>query len=146
MESEIDVVLISNCYNIVEQGALELLPVCKERKVAVLNAGVFASGILASNRKKMAGYRYAKAPPAVRRKVESFWTLCKKHGVSRHAAALQFAAAPPEVTSLLVGAVSARQLRDNIAALSAPIPGEFWDELATVCGIPQEAQLPHRRA
>lgn len=60
--ADVDIVMIAGRYTLLEQPALdELLPLCEKRGVAVLAAGVFNSGILASATPGRT-YGYADAP------------------------------------------------------------------------------------
>jgi aryl-alcohol dehydrogenase-like predicted oxidoreductase len=58
------------------------------------------------------------------------------------AAALAFAAAPPAVMAIVVGADDAEQVRGNVALLSDPPPGAFWDELRERGLIQGDAPVP----
>ena len=50
-ETDLDVVMLAGRYTLLEQGALDdLLPVCEQRDVSVIAAGVFNSGLLARER------------------------------------------------------------------------------------------------
>src|SRR5207249_4644486 len=47
-ETDVDVVMLAGRYTLLEQDALDdLLPLCEERRVAVVAAGIFNSGLLA---------------------------------------------------------------------------------------------------
>ncbi len=49
--TDLDIVMLADRYTLLEQGALDdLLPLCLERQVSVIAAGVFNSGLLASDR------------------------------------------------------------------------------------------------
>ena len=50
-ETDVDVIMLAGRYTLLEQGAArDLLPACLERDVAVVNVGVFNSGLLSKNR------------------------------------------------------------------------------------------------
>ena len=53
----------------------------------------------------------------------------QRHGVALPAAALQFVLAHPLVASVIPGAVSAKEVGDNLRHLSASIPAAFWSDL-----------------
>jgi len=48
--------------------------------------------------------------------------------ISSPAAALQFPLAAPEVCSVVFGAVTATEIRENLPRLSAKIPAGFWSD------------------
>ena len=68
-ETDLDVVMLAGRYTLLEQDALDdLLPLCCERRVAVVAAGVFNSGLLARERPRDdAKYDYGEAPRTTRR-------------------------------------------------------------------------------
>ena len=141
-KAPIDVILCAGCYNVAEQGALELFGPCTEAGIALLNGGVYGSGLIASTARKRASYRYRPVEPVIRSKIDRFWSLCEKHSVSRHAAALQFAASPAAVTAIPLGVVEAAQVGQNLAAMAAPVPLLFWQELRRLLALSREVPLP----
>ena len=64
------------------------------------------------------------------------------HQVALPAAALQFLLAHPIVTSVIPGAASPEQVRQNIASVNAPIPAAFWADLKTQSLIDPESPVP----
>jgi D-threo-aldose 1-dehydrogenase len=134
-ECEIDLVLLAGRYTLLEQGAgATLLPECRRRGVAVLAAGVFNSGLLATN--ELSGtYNYGPAPADVVDRARAIAAICATHGVTLPRAALAFPGRNPAVTSLLVGAQTADEVRDNLAHLATPPPEELWLDL-TDAGLP----------
>ena len=54
---------------------------------------------------------------------------CREHGVSLMAAALQFPLGHPAVVSVIPGAVTPDQVRQNAGNVACPIPGELWTTL-----------------
>ena len=67
---DFDVMMLAGRYSLLEQGALvEFLPLALERKIAVMLAGVFNSGILATGAVPGAKYNYREAPPEILAKV-----------------------------------------------------------------------------
>jgi D-threo-aldose 1-dehydrogenase len=123
-EVEPDVILLAGRFTLLEQGAAEtLLPLCLERGVPVINAGVFNSGLLATNRPDgTATYEYTAVRPDVLARAQALAERCAAHGVSLPAAALHFAAAHPAVVSVLVGCHTADQVRANVALFDTPVP------------------------
>ncbi len=122
--------LLANRYTLLEQRALgELLPLCLERGIAVINGGIFNSGILATGVGAGVTYEYGEAPPAVRERVARLSALCQRHGVSLKAAALQFPLAHPAVKTLLLGGRSIAHLEENLRLLREAIPDGFWGAL-----------------
>jgi D-threo-aldose 1-dehydrogenase len=135
--------LLANRYTLLEQRALgDLLPLCVERGIAVINGGVFNSGILATGAGAGATYEYGDAPPAVRERVARLTALCQRHGVSVKAAALQFPLAHPAVKTLLLGGRSIAHLQENLRLLPVPIPAALWQDLRAEGLIDPGAPFP----
>lgn len=128
-EAEVDCVLLAGRYTLLEQPALaDLLPLCAERGVSVIAAGVFNSGLLADP-SPHATYDYRPAPPAAVERARRLAAICARHDVSLKAAALQFPLAHPAVACVLSGARSAAEIEENARLFATPIPGALWDDL-----------------
>jgi D-threo-aldose 1-dehydrogenase len=124
-----EVVLLAGRYTLLDRSAEdELLPLCLERGVELLAAGVFNSGVLAGG----AMFDYRVAPPAVlelRRRLDD---ACARHDVPLAAAAVQFPLRHPGVTSIVVGARTPEEIAEDIRLLDHPVPEELWRELASI--------------
>ncbi|MGQ4275177.1 aldo/keto reductase [Terrihabitans sp. B22-R8] len=138
-ESDPDVFLLAGRYSLLNQPALdELFPLCAQRGVHVVVGGPYNSGLLAGGRT----FEYADAPPEMVAKRDRISAICERHGVDIRAAALQFCAAHPVVAAIIPGAKSARKVEDNARLISAPIPGELWQELKNEGILPEDAAVP----
>ena len=129
-ELDPDIVLLAGRYTLLDQSALDdLLPLALGRRVSVVLGGIFNAGILADP----AGvdrfdYRPARADERERaRRIES---IARRHDVPIAAAAIQFAAAHPAVTSILVGVRSEQELVADVAMARISIPSSFWEALS----------------
>lgn len=139
----VDCLLVAGRYTVLEHGRAlnELLPLCADRRVAVLIGGVFNSGILASP-EGSGHYDYREAPAAIRARVARLHAVCDRHRVPLKAAALQFPLAHPAVTSLLLGAGSPEELAECMALLALPIPSALWDDLREERLIDRDCPAP----
>jgi len=125
----LDAVLVAGRYTLLDRSAGdELLPLCLERGVAVLAAGVYNSGLLADPAPG-ARYDYRTAPEALIARAQALRALCEQHGVPLRAAAIQFPARHPAVTAVVVGARSAAEVDDAVAMFAHPIPDALWADL-----------------
>jgi len=143
-EFPLDCCLVAGRYTLLDQQALDaFLPECQRRGIAVIAAGVFNSGILGGG---SAGttrtYDYQDVPAEILRKVEQLEEVCKAFDVSLPAAAVQFVAAHPAVTTVLQGAKSVSELRQNVYAITQPIPAPFWARLKERGLLPAHAPTP----
>jgi D-threo-aldose 1-dehydrogenase len=128
--TDLDCVLVAGRYTLLDQAAAtELFPLCEERGVRVLAAGVFNSGILADPEGN-ARFDYAPATEQVRERVAHLRYVCGKYGVPVGAAALRFTMRHPAVTSVVIGARTAAEITADVAYLNAPVPDELFGELA----------------
>jgi D-threo-aldose 1-dehydrogenase len=126
---EVDVVLLAGRYTLLDRSAGdELLPLCAARGVPVHAAGIFNSGVLAGG----TTFDYATAPPRVLALREALARVCEGHGVPLAAAAIQFPLRHAAVESVVVGARSAAEIREDARLIDLPVAPALWDELAEV--------------
>jgi D-threo-aldose 1-dehydrogenase len=126
-----DLFLLAGRYTLLEQPPADaFFPKCAERGARVVIGGPYNSGVLAGK----GTYNYSSVPPAIAQRVAALERECAACGVSLRAAALQFIAAHPLVVSVIPGAISAREVADNVAALDEPIPPSLWQRLKD-CGL-----------
>jgi D-threo-aldose 1-dehydrogenase len=127
--ADLDFVILALPYTLLDQEALEEeLPLCSERGVGVVIGAPFASGVLAPGAGR-ATYAYGPVPADVAARVRRLRAACARHGVALAAAALQFPLGHPAVASVIPGALTGAQARENTAAFAAPVPSALWDEL-----------------
>ncbi len=127
----VDVVMLAGRYTLLEQPALaEFLPLCAERGVGVVVAGVFNSGLLARQEvPDDATHDYRAAPAGLIGRARRIAAVCARHGTTLPAAALWFPFGHEAVTGAVVGARSVAELRANVAAFAAPPPPGLWADL-----------------
>src|SRR5271169_3479608 len=76
--ADFDAFLLAGRYTLLEQEALtSFLPLCEEKKIAVVIGGPFNSGILATGVKGEARYNYSPAPDEVKDRVRRIQQICK---------------------------------------------------------------------
>jgi D-threo-aldose 1-dehydrogenase len=124
----VDCVLLAGRYTLIDQRGLdELLPLCADRGVSVIAAGVFNSGVLAGG----STFDYGPAPAEVLARVEAVRAVCDRHGVPVRAAAIQFPLRHPAIACVLVGLRSPAEVSDAVAMLGYAVPDELWHDLQT---------------
>ncbi len=128
-EAGVDCVLIAGRFTLLDRTAEdELLPVCAANDVAVIAAAVFNSGVLADPRSG-APYAYAPVPDDVLARALELRDVCTRYDVPLRAAALQFPARHPAVTTVLPGAQTAAEVDQAVADFGMDIPAELWEEI-----------------
>jgi D-threo-aldose 1-dehydrogenase len=123
---DFDCMLLAGRYTLLEQGGLEaFLPECVKRGVSVILGGPYNSGILTGG----TTHDYAEAPPHLLEKARKLEAVCKRHGVELGAAAMQFPLFHPALCAVIPGALSADEVKQNVARMSVKIPSDLWSEL-----------------
>jgi D-threo-aldose 1-dehydrogenase len=137
-----DCFLLAGRYTLLDQGALvEFLPLCAERGISVIAAGVYNSGILADPRAN-AKFDYQDADQSLINRALRIEKICLRHGVPLKAAAMQFAAAHPAVATTLTGARSPTEIEENVAAYSLAISPAMWEDLLAEGLIASSVPVP----
>jgi D-threo-aldose 1-dehydrogenase len=146
--TDMDLLMSAGRYTLLEQPALdELLPVCEQRGIGVVAAGVFNSGLLACpTPARDAKYNYADAPPKLVQRAARIAAICEQHASSLPAAAMAFPLGHPAVVSVCVGACSPQQLRRNVALRQVHPPPGLWTRLKAAGLLRADAPVPARSA
>jgi D-threo-aldose 1-dehydrogenase len=138
-----DCMLLAGRYTLLEQGALdEFMPYSEAHNVSVIIGGPYNSGILAGDVPDHATHDYKAAPRHLIEKARRIAAVCQRHHVPLAAAALQFPLAHPAVTSVIPGALSAREVQQNLGYLRQPIPAALWQELRAEGLLAPTAPIP----
>lgn len=121
-ECDVDVVMVAGRLTLLDHSALdELVPECAERGVAILSAGVFNSGLLATDAPDARShFEYAAPPAEVLGRARELARIAASHGFTLPEAAVAFGRRTvPSVASVVLGADSAAQVARNVALLRA---------------------------
>lgn len=142
-ECDLDCALLAGRYTLLEQATLaDLLPACTARNVSILLGGAFNSGILARGVQGDLKFNYGDAPPEIVERVARLEAVCRAHDVPLAAAALQFPYAHPAVATVLTGARSAEEVRENAASFEYPIAPALWKALREAGLLDASAPVP----
>ena len=140
---DFDCFLLAGRYTLLEQESLrELLPLCDQKGIRIILGGPYNSGILATGAIEGAYFDYGPAPPEILERVRRIEAVCREHGVSLQAAALQFPMAHPAVASIIPGARSTAELTANLDFFREPIPTAFWQQLQSEQLLEPAAPIP----
>ena len=134
-----DCFLLAGRYTLLEQDSLDdLMPLCAARGTSIVCGGPYNSGLLAGG----TTWNYAEAPAELVARRDRLSDVCARHGVSLRAAALQFPLAHPAVASVIPGAGTLEEVRDNLLRHAEPIPDDLWREMRHEGLIRPDAPVP----
>jgi D-threo-aldose 1-dehydrogenase len=141
-EGSFDCFLLAGRYSLLDQSGLEaLLPMAHARGISVIIGGPFNGGLLADPVGKPF-FDYAPASHERIAQARALDQVCRRHGVSLKAAAVQFPFGHPAVSSVLVGASSVAEMEEDERLAGVPIPAALWEELRHEGMLAPEAPLP----
>ncbi|MGW3786695.1 aldo/keto reductase [Micromonospora chokoriensis] len=139
---DFDCFMLAGRYTLLDQSGLDqLLPLCQEKGISVLAAGVYNSGLLADPRPG-APFDYAPADQKLLDRAIAIRSVCERHGVPLRAAAIQFPFGHPAVASVVVGARDPEQVADNVAMVEWEVPDTLWADLKAEGLLPSEVPTP----
>lgn len=142
-EGDFDCFLMAGRYTLLDQAALaDLLPLAQERGIAIYIGGPFNSGILADPYAPNATFNYAPSSREWVAKAQRLDAVCRRHGVSLKAAAIQFPLGHPAVVSVLSGARSVAELEENVAAFREELPAALWHDLRSEGLLGEDVPTP----
>ncbi|MGP4101929.1 aldo/keto reductase [Nonomuraea sp. KM90] len=126
--TDLDLLLAANQITLLRRTAFdELLPLCLDRGIPVIAAGLLHRGLLAGSQ----------PPPDAPAEAHALAAVCARHGVPLPAAALQFPLRHPAVRTVLVGAHHPAHVAANLRALDHPVPAALWDDIASHSTTPR---------
>jgi len=158
--ADFDCFLLAGRYTLLDQSALaELLPLCAEKGISIINGGVYNSGILShpspgsirgiskaadaiESWKDNVTYNYVPAEPDIIQRAAKLKAVCERHSVPLRAAALQFSLHHPAVATVVMGPRSPEHVDDNVAMMQVEIPNDLWAELKHEGLLPEAAPTP----
>ena len=123
----LDLAMVAGRYTLLEQ-ADEVVAACRDAGVGIVAAAVFNSGLLSTPRPGDR-YEYGAVPPQLLGRAHHIADVCGRHGVALPEAALQFPLREPAVRSVVAGAATAEQVRENAQRMEVEIPEALWNEL-----------------
>jgi D-threo-aldose 1-dehydrogenase len=127
---DVDFFLVAMPYTLLDQAALHgPMADCVRRGIKVIIGSPFASGLLTNPANPALTYNYAPASPEIRAKAVAIDHVCKLHNVPVMAAALQFPLLHPAVVSVIPGAMSPDQVRQNADNMALTVTPDLWSDL-----------------
>ena len=125
-EADPDCFLVAGRYTLLDRSAPEeLLPLCQERGIDVIAAGVFNSGVLAGG----STFDYRTASPEIVERVGWLRETCARYGVPLAAAAVQYPLRHPAVKTVVVGCRTPAEVEEDLRLSVLDIPETLWEEI-----------------
>ena len=128
-ETRLDVILLAGRHTLLEREAKSLLRRAEGQGTAIIAAGIYNSGILATGSVPEAKFDYAAAPPWIQARVERLGKVSARHQLPLSALAVQFPRRDPAVSTVLLGAASAAELASSLTDLARNVPPAAWAEV-----------------
>ena len=114
---DVDVILTYNHYTLQNDMALELVPLCQQKGVGLMNAAPFSARLLCNDPLPV----WHKATPEVRRVAAAAAQLCRERGSDIAKLALQFSIANPDFTTCITGSANPARIREWAAWANEPL-------------------------
>jgi aryl-alcohol dehydrogenase-like predicted oxidoreductase len=127
-QAEVDVILTYNHYTLQNDMALELVPICRERGVGIMNAAPFSARLL-TDAPLPAWHR---APATVRATARRAAELCRSRGVDIAQLALQFSVANPEFATCIAGSADPSSVAKWLRWIESPIDESLMAEVREI--------------
>jgi D-threo-aldose 1-dehydrogenase len=134
----LDLLMVAGRLTLAEQpAAAEVVPAALDNGIRLVAAGVYNSGLLATNAPSADGrYEYGGVPPALLAHVQQIAAICARHGVALPVAALHYTLRIEPVVSVVFGSGKPEQVAQTARRLAEPVPEELWTDLAAAGLIP----------
>ena len=125
-----DEILLAGRYTLLDRSAeAALLPRAEAAGTRLVIGGVFNSGILATGPGPDAHFNYEPATPEIQEKVAAIAEIAGRYGLALPEAAINFPAAHPTVSHILIGTGKRKSLMRNLEQFGATLPRQFLDEI-----------------
>jgi len=134
-EVELDWVMFACSLTIMHhpQELLDFMRCLAEQNVAIINSAVFHAGFLTGG--AFFDYREVSencdADKPLFRWRERFQDICRQHDVQPAQACVRFSMSVPGVAGVALNTSNPGRIRENVAAVQADIPQQFWSALKT---------------
>ena len=128
-----DLIMVAGRLTVLDRSGAELIELCQEHGVGIVNVGVFNSGALAAPTPgPELHFEYAPITPDRLAALERVHAVCADFGVAVADAALQYSWQLPGGVNGTVGAAEAEHVRAAVAGMDTPIDPALWPALAAV--------------
>lgn len=127
-QTEIDVLLTYNHYTLQNDMALDLVPVCEEKGVGLMNAAPFSARLLTNAPLP----EWHKAPPHVREVARKAADHCQAQGVDLAQLALQFSVANSKFATCVTGSANPQRVAQWVNWAAQPMDQQLLGEVLDI--------------
>jgi D-threo-aldose 1-dehydrogenase len=127
-----DAVITHNRYTLLNRVADPLLTIASGKKLAVLNAAPYGSGMLAKGPSAYPRYAYGLADQTQITRARELEAIADRYGFPLAAAALQFSMRDPRITATIVGMSRPERIEQTRILAETVIPDAAWEEILAV--------------
>lgn len=126
--ADLDVILTYNHYTLQNDMALELVPLCREKGVGLMNAAPFSARLLCDAPLPP----WHKATPEVRETAAAAARLCRERGSDIAKIALQFSIANPDFTTCITGSANPERIQQWASWAEEPLDEQLLADVQEV--------------
>jgi len=146
---DLDWVMFANSMTILKHPTdlLGFMGELHKAEIGIINSAVFHAGFLTGGR----FFDYVPIEPdsednkALFSWRESFFALCNKFQILPAQACVSFGMTPPGVISIALNTSDPKRVKENVHAVTASVPSEFWSEIVRLGLISENyPYLPHK--
>lgn len=126
--ADIDVLMTYNHYTLQNDMARELVPICQQKQVGIINAAPFSARLLTSAPLPA----WHRATPKVRKIAKQAGDHCASRGVDIAQLALQFSIANPEFATCVTGSANPNRVAQWVQWAAQPIDQSLLEEVQEI--------------
>jgi D-threo-aldose 1-dehydrogenase len=129
---EFDALITHNRYTLLNRNAENMMDFAHSKRIAIINAAPYGSGILAKGSVAYPRYVYQDAGDETLRPVRQIEAICAKYAIPTGAAALQFSLRDTRIASTICGVSHPDRIRQTLEWANWEIPQAAWDEILSL--------------
>ncbi len=126
--ADVDVILTYNHYTLQNDMALDLVPICEEKGVGLMNAAPFSARLLSDAPLP----KWHKATPRVREVARQAAAHCRQRGVDIAQLALQFSLANPAFATCITGSANPDRVAEWVRWAAEPLDTQLLAEVQQI--------------
>lgn len=126
--SEIDVLLSYNHYTLQNDMATELVPLCQQHGIGLMNGAPFSARLLTDTPLPV----WHKAPQFVRDVANEAVAFCKSNGTNLAKLALQYSIANPDFTTCITGSANSQRIAQWVDWANEPMDEQLVNEVKQI--------------